>query len=73
MKKFKRFKDAFGLNEYGLIDFPVKISGIKISRIKLGEESGCSRCFPHGFETINFTKPQRNWKTQRKLKWKEKY
>ena len=39
MRKFKRFKNAFGLNEYGLIDFPRKTSGIKISRIKKPSKS----------------------------------
>lgn len=68
MKKFKRFKKAFGLNEFEMIDFPTKIS-----RIKIGKESGCSWCFPHGYETINCTKPQRNWKSQRKLKWKKEF
>ena len=34
MKKFNRFKKAYGLNDYGIIDFPKKVSGIKISRIK---------------------------------------
>ncbi|WP_378178264.1 phosphate ABC transporter substrate-binding protein [Aquimarina sp. SS2-1] len=70
MKKFKRFKKVFELNELEMINFPKKISGIKVSRIKIGEESGCSWCFPHGYETINCTIPERNWKSQRKKQWK---
>lgn len=70
MKKFKRMKNAFGLNNQGLIDFPQKMSGTKISRIKIGKESGCEWCFPHGYETINCTIPERNWKSQRKTQWK---
>ena len=73
MKKFKRFKEAFGLNEYGLINFPRKISGVKISRIKIGKEQGCEWCFPHGYETINCTIPERNWKSYRKKQWKKEY
>lgn len=73
MKKHKRFIKAFGLNEQGLIDFPKKISGVKISRIALREESGSSWCFPHGYETINYTRPERNWKNQRKKQWKHNY
>ncbi|WP_299606326.1 phosphate ABC transporter substrate-binding protein [uncultured Aquimarina sp.] len=72
MKKFNRFKKAYGLNDYGIIDFPKKVSGIKISRIKVGEESGCSRCFPHGYETINCTIPERNWKSYRKKRWRKR-
>lgn len=70
MKKPKRFKRAFGVDEYGFIDIPKKISGIKISRIIHGEESGCSYCFPHGYETINCTIPERSWKSHRKKQWK---
>ncbi len=73
MKKFSRFKNAFGLNEYGLIDFPKKISGIQISRIKVGKEQGCAWCFPHGYETINVTTPERNWKSQRNTQWKKEF
>lgn len=72
MKNCKKLKDAFGLNELGMIDVPVKMSGIGFSRILYGEFMGCSRCFPHGYETINakHNKYQRNWKKYRKLKWK---
>lgn len=49
MKKIKTMKQTFGINEYGCIDFPKKISGVQISRIVYGNELGCSRCFPHGF------------------------
>ncbi|UFH33394.1 phosphate ABC transporter substrate-binding protein [Chryseobacterium sp. C-71] len=74
MKKFKTLKQTFGINEYGLIDFPKKISNVQISRILYGDEMGCSWCFPHGFETINSKeiKIQRNWKKYRKTQWKNK-
>ncbi|WP_336689938.1 MULTISPECIES: phosphate ABC transporter substrate-binding protein [unclassified Chryseobacterium] len=74
MKKFKTLKKSFGSNEFGLIDFPKKISNVQISRILYGNEMGCSYCFPHGFETINSKeiKFQRNWKKYRKTQWKTK-
>ncbi|WP_223606858.1 phosphate ABC transporter substrate-binding protein [Chryseobacterium sp. OSA05B] len=72
MKKFKTLKQSFGINGYGLIDFPKKISGIQISRLKYGNEMGCSYCFPHGFETANSHQEnsQRNWKKYRNTRWK---
>jgi len=72
MKKFKSLRQSFGINEYSLIDFPAKISNVKVSRILYGNEMGCSRCFPHGMETINSkeVKFQRNWKKYRKTQWK---
>jgi len=74
MKKFKSLRQAFGIDKYGLIDFPEKISNIRISRILYGNEMGCSYCFPHGCETINSKeiKFQRNWKKYRKTQWKLK-
>lgn len=65
-------RQRFGFNEYGLIDFPNKISGTQISRILYGDEMGCSLCFPHGYEVMNakYTKFQRNWKKYRKTQWK---
>ena len=72
MRKETRLKKAFGKNEDGLADLPKKISGTKISRIVIGEDSGCSWCFPHGLETINsnILNRQRCWKRQRKMPWK---
>ncbi|WP_196885856.1 phosphate ABC transporter substrate-binding protein [Aureivirga sp. CE67] len=73
MKISKKLKNAFGLNEYQMIDFPRKISSVKIARILHHEEmGGCSFCFPHGFETINSkeSKFQKNWKKYRKNQWK---
>lgn len=74
MKKIKTLKKSFGYNEYGLIDFPKKISNVQIFRILYGNEMGCSYCFPHGFETINLKeiKFQKNWKKYRKPQWKTK-
>lgn len=72
MKKCKSLRQAFGINEYGFIHFPHKISNVKISRIMYGEKMGCSWCFPHGPETINAKqdKFQRNWKKYRSIRWK---
>ena len=72
MKREVRLVRAFGENEAGLADLPKKVSGIVVSRIVLGEDTGCSWCFPHGFETVNshIVNRQRNWKKQRKTKWK---
>ncbi|WP_333597483.1 phosphate ABC transporter substrate-binding protein [Chryseobacterium flavum] len=72
MKKIKAVRQKFGFNEYGLIDFPKKISGVQITRIMYGDEIGCAYCFPHGFEVVNakYTKFQRNWKKYRKTQWK---
>jgi hypothetical protein len=72
MRYKKCYRKAFGLNEAGLIDFPAKISNVRIERIEWGNLMGCSWCFPHGWETINSTigKQQRNWKKYRKKRWK---
>jgi hypothetical protein len=73
MKRQRQMQKAFGVNEFGLVDFPVKISNIRISRIIYGNERGCSWCFPHGWETDNstmFINSQRNWKCFRRTKWK---
>ena len=72
MKEKKIFIKAFGLNELGYVDFPRKISNVKIARIELGEIMGCSWCFPHGFETINssYYKHRKNWKFHRKKQFK---
>lgn len=74
MKKVRRFYKALGTNEIGGINFPPKMSNIQISRILYGDARGCSRCFPHGWETSNSTQSnrQRNWKKFRKTQWKEK-
>ena len=73
MKTNKKFRKAFGINEFDLINFPAKISNIKISRIQNSEKrGGCTICFPHGFETTNSTisNNQKNWKKFRKNQWK---
>lgn len=72
MKREWRLIKAFGRNEAGLADLPAKRSGIMISRVLIGEDSGCSRCFPHGYEVVNSTlnNRQRNWKRYRKTRWK---
>ncbi len=72
MRSEKRLINAFGKNEAGLADVPSKISGVRIARLFHGEVMGCSRCFPHGYETHNSTisKQQRSWKQYRKFRWK---
>lgn len=74
MKHDKIFKKAFGIHEVGLADFPPKISNVTISRIIFGDTMGCSRCFPHGYETVHSTivNRQRSWKKFRKNRWKAK-
>jgi hypothetical protein len=73
MKNMKKLKKAFGINEFAMIDFPKKISNIKVSRLLNGELMGCSLCFPHGIETINSTdrNKEKNWKSLREYKWKQ--
>ena len=73
MKRQKQMQKAFGTDAFGLVDFPVKMSNVQVSRIVYGNEKGCSWCFPHGWETGNstmFTNRQRNWKRFRKTRWK---
>ena len=71
MKEKKAFVKAFGLNEQGLVDFPTKMSNVRISRIELGEFLGCSHCFPRnpctGSGRGQFI---RNWKSYRKKQHK---
>lgn len=38
MKKQKQMQNAFGINEFGLVDFPVKISNVQVSRIVYGNK-----------------------------------
>ncbi|MGS0692314.1 hypothetical protein [Shewanella sp. 30m-9] len=42
------------------------------SQCCIGEEVGCSHCFPHGIDTINgyHTKEQRNWKKYRRTQYR---
>lgn len=72
MKKEYHLINAFGKNEDGLAEMPQKISGITVARIVIGEESGCSYCFPHGYETVNshIANRQKSWKRHRKSQWK---
>jgi len=72
MKHNRKLEKAFGLNEFGMVDFPKKISGTQTSRIVIGNIMGCSFCFPHGYEVVNarWYKIQRCWKSQRKTQWK---
>lgn len=45
MKKFKTLRQAFGINEYELIDFPKKISNVQISRILMEMKWGARGVF----------------------------
>ncbi len=74
MKKETRLVRIYGVSEAGgLALLPYKVSGRQISRFCVGEEMGCSHCFPHGIETRNShqQKLQRSWKKHRKHQWRE--
>ena len=71
--KSKKLKKAFGKGEMNMAAIPPKISNVKISRIfNAQERGGCTRCFPHGFETTNATikKNRRSWKNRRRRQYK---
>jgi hypothetical protein len=72
MKREARLTKAFGQNEAGLVDFPTKISGTRVARVMIRNDTGCSWCFPHGYETVNshIFNRQRCWKRQRQTQWK---
>ncbi|MCD9016421.1 hypothetical protein [Parachryseolinea silvisoli] len=72
MKKQKRLQYVFGVDEFGMIDFPRQFSNVKLCRLMYGRDAGCELCFPHGYETINSTvaNRQRNWKRFRRMQWK---
>ena len=73
MRHRKQFVKAFGLNEFGKVDFPEKISNTRISRIQNSDKmGGCSYCFPHGIDTTNskYSKRTRNWKKYRRKQYK---
>lgn len=74
LKSNRRLRKAFGVNEWGMTDFPVRFSNVRISRLHYGDQLGCSWCFPHGWETENSreSKVRRNWKDQRRTQWKQK-
>jgi hypothetical protein len=66
----------FGSYEYAeeFADLPEKISGTVLSRFLIGEELGCTRCFPHGNELSNshLANRQRSWKKHREKQYKVK-
>lgn len=73
-KHRKRLQDAYGCDEYGMLQVPTKVSGRSISRSLFTRiTGGCSWCFPHGSEstTPKAEKQQRNWKSYRRTQWKE--
>lgn len=72
MQEKNIFIKAFGFNEFGAVDFPMKFSNVKISRLEFGNKMGCSWCFPHGYETSNSTlqKNRRNWKYYRRKQYR---
>ena len=73
LKSSKRvFKKAFGEDEYGFALIPIHFSNVQLARLEWGEYMGCSRCFPHGFETVNarHKKIQRSWKQFRKTQYR---
>jgi hypothetical protein len=69
-----RVKKVVGVTAEGLPDTPTKMSNVKLSRIVHGDARGCSRCFPHGGETVNSTvgKNRRSWKYHRKTRYRPK-
>lgn len=73
-KKYKQFKKAFGVDEYGFPMVPNKYSNIKISRIINFEKmGGCDYCFPHGIECTNSSYQKqfiKNWKRYRRKQYK---
>lgn len=73
-KSRKKLERAFGKNEFGEIEVPKRFSNVQAARILYGEQRGCSRCFPHGWETDNSTinNRQRNWKRFRKYQCKSR-
>ena len=72
MKELKLLHDYYGTNEFGFPDFPIKVSGTMIRRIKLINKGYCPYCFPHGYETPNnrYSKRQKSWKKHRKTQYK---
>ncbi len=64
---------AFGTDDFGLPDLPAKIGNVAVARVAhLHDRGGCSRCFPHGFETFNskFCKNRRSWKYHRRTRYR---
>jgi hypothetical protein len=45
MKRQKQMRKAFGINEFGLIDFPVKISNVQVSRICMATKEDAPGAF----------------------------
>lgn len=74
-KNKRLIEQAYGLNEYGLLDSPVKVGNVRISRLIMGRGSGCLYCFPHEHECYNntFTKNlhDKSWKRYRRHQWKD--
>jgi len=64
----------FGVMEDGMVDLPVKISNVRISRILAEHRGECGYCFPHGFENSNsrWKKDIRSWKRYRKTQYRVK-
>jgi hypothetical protein len=69
------FKRMFGVDDYGFSIIPPKYSNIEMSRLRaiIEDNSVCSFCFPHGFETKNshIRNRQRSWKEFRKNQYKQ--
>lgn len=76
MRRYKQYRKAFGVDEFGFPMIPKKYSNVRVSRLKNFEKvGGCSYCFPHGFECTNSTVDniQKSWKNYRKKQYKTKY
>ena len=72
-KRFALHK-AFGVDEHGFPLIPVRYSNLRLTRLEFGENAGCSRGFPHGFEVYNARelKETRSWKRHRRTQYRPK-
>ncbi len=64
---------AFGTDDFGFPDLPKKMGNVAVARVAhMRDRGGCSRCFPHGFETLNskFCKNRRSWKYHRRTRYR---
>lgn len=66
----KRLTKLYGKDEEGNATLPTKMGSVFASRIDNGVESGCTFCFPHGFETIN-PRSKKGRKPKNKNPWRK--
>lgn len=70
--KQKKLITAFGLNDFGFVDLPTKLSGTTYQRVLIGDKYGNSFDFPHGRQSLSsrHTKCYKNWKYNRKNQYR---